>query len=350
MDADNAGSWVPVVVALMLLSFSGWGLWSIPENASSLEANSEQNVPFFVEHFPTGMGDEVPADDVIRMAWHPEESELGTLKTNDRYLELGELSIVEHGSEPATALLHTIIRWSSEQTLNITVHVNLATEVENGILRLILIENSVEMFGRTPDQHSVVRIYDPNPIGEGNGTINRELVLVDGLTIDDANRLQLVVMLSDMMTEENHALLSMSVPLANNGPAETGQRVSTLMGIGFIIFSLTAIVRAEWKREVMLPKLRGGRDRGGKPVAYLKAGRRNLHLREVRVLEPWKLTKAVREIDLPAGSEKTIPILVKPARGENENLATSIQTEWSIEVEEMGGWVLDLTLYRRPPT
>ena len=86
MDADNAGSWVPVVVALMLLSFSGWGLWSIPENASSLEANSEQNIPFFVEHFPTGMGDEVPADDVIRIAWHPEESELGTLKTNDRYL------------------------------------------------------------------------------------------------------------------------------------------------------------------------------------------------------------------------------------------------------------------------
>ena len=112
MDADNAGSWVPVVVALMLLSFSGWGLWSIPENASSLEANSEQNVPFFVEHFPTGMGDEVPADDVIRMAWHPEESELGTLKTNDRYLELGELSIVEHGSDPATALLHPNIRLS----------------------------------------------------------------------------------------------------------------------------------------------------------------------------------------------------------------------------------------------
>ncbi len=350
MDADNAGSWVPVVVALMLLSLSGWGLWSIPENASSLEVISGENIPHFVEHFPTGMGDEVPDDDVIRMAWHPEESELGTLKTDDRYLELGELSIVEHDSKPATALLHTIIQWSTEQTLNITVNVNVTTEIENGILRLILIEDSVEMFGRTPDQHAVVRMYDPNPIGEGNGTINRELVLIDGLTIDDANKLQLVVMLSDMMTEENHALLSTPVPLASNGPTETGQRVSTLMGLGFIIFSLTAIVRAEWKREVMLPKLRGGRDQGGRPVAHLKAGRRDLHLREVRVLEPWKLAKVVREIDLPAGTEKTIPILVKPSQSENEVLTTIIQTEWSIEVEEMGGWVLDLTLYKEPPT
>ena len=350
MDADNTGSWAPIVVAIILLSLAGWGLWSIPKNEPTLEGNSENSVPHFVEHFPTGMGNEVPDDDVIRIAWHPEESELGTLKTDERYLELGELSVVEHVSQPANASLHTSIQWSSEATLNITVHVNLTTQIENGILRLILIEDTVEMFGRTPDQHAVVRLYDPNPIGEGNGTINRELTLTNGLTEEDAGRLQLVVMLSDMMTEENHALMSMPIPVANNGPTETGQRVSTLMGLVLIIFSLTTIVRAEWKREVMLPKLRGGRDRRGKPVAYLKAGRRDLHLREVRVLEPWKLEKKVREIDLPAGEEKTIPIQVKPIRGENDVQTSIIQTEWSIEVDEMGRWVLDLTLYKEPPT
>jgi len=325
-------------------------LWSIPENEPVLEGNSEHLVPHFVEHFPTGVGNEVPDDDVIRIAWHPEESELGTLKTDDRYLELGELSVVEHASQPSNASLYTSIRWSSEQSLNITVHVNLTTQIENGILRLILIEDPVEMFGRTPDQHAVVRLYDPTPIGEGNGTINRELTLANGLTKDDANRLQLVVMLSDMMTEENHALMAMQIPVENNGPTEAGQRVSALMGLVLIIFSLTAIVRAEWKREVMLPKLRGGRDRRGRPVAYLKAGRRDLHLREVRVLEPWKLEKKVREIDLPAGTEKTIPIQVKPIRGENDVQTSAIQTEWSIEVDEMGRWVLDLSLYKGPPT
>ena len=206
------------------------------------------------------------------------------------------------------------------------------------------------MFGRTPTQHAVVRLYDPTPIGEGNGTIYRELTLVNGLNNDDAHRLKFVILLSDMMTEENHALLSMSVPLINNGPIETGQRVSTLMGLGVIILSLAAISRAEWKREVMLPKLRGGRDATGQSIAYLKAGRCGVHLREVRVLDPWKLAKGIRSMDLPAGTEKTIPVHVKPAQGGNDVQTTIIETEWSIEVDEMGGWVLDLTLHKEPPT
>ena len=45
MDADNTGSWVPVVVAIILLSLAGWGLWSIPENEATLEGDSEQSIP-----------------------------------------------------------------------------------------------------------------------------------------------------------------------------------------------------------------------------------------------------------------------------------------------------------------
>ena len=349
MDTEEVGAWMPFCVALILLSMSGWGLWTLPENTEFLEANSGEEIPRFVEYFPTDLDDDIPSDDVIRMAWHPEESELGTLKTEDRYLELGESSIVEHAKEPATAKLHSMVRWSSEQTINITVEVNVTFEIDTRILRLILIERDVEMFGRTPTQHSVVRLYDPTPI-EGNGTINRELTLPDGLTIDDAHRLRFVILVSDMMTEENHALLSMDVPLRNTGPTETGQRASTLMGLGVIILSLAAIVRSEWKREVMLPMLRGSRNADGQPVAHLKAGRRDVRLREVRVLSPWKFAKGVRAMDLPSGTEKVIPIHVKPERGDAEVQSVVIETEWSIEVDEMGGWVLDLTLYKEPPT
>ena len=341
---------MPFFVAFILLSLAGWGLWSIPENSDFIEKKSDETIPYFVEYFPSDMGGDVPDDDVIRMAWYPVESELGTLKTDDRYLELGELSIVEHASKPATAILHSTIIWSSEQSLNITVNINLTSEIENGILRLILIEDDVDMFGRTPTQHAVVRLYDPTPISEGNGTIYRELTLVNGLNIDDAHRLRFVILLSDMMTEENYALLNMPVPLANSGPVEMGQRVSTFMGLGVIILSLTAIIRAEWKREVMLPKLRGGRNAQGKPIAYLKAGRRDVHLREVRVLAPWKLSKGIRAMDLPAGTEKKIPVHVKPSQVGDVVQTACIETQWSIEVDEMGGWVLDLTLYKAPPT
>jgi len=350
MDTEEVGAWLPFFIAFILLSLAGWGLWSIPENSDFVEGESEQTIPYFVEYFPSDMDERVPDDDVIRIAWHPVESELGTLKTDDRYLELGELSVAEHVSKPANAILYSTIIWSSEQSLNITVNINLTSEIENGILRLILIEDDVEMSGRTPTQHAVVRLYDPTPISEGNGTIYRELTLVNGLNINDAHRLRFVILLSDMMTEENHALLSMPVPLANNGPVEMGQRVSTFMGLAVIILSLTAIVRAEWKREVMLPKLRGGRDAQGRPIAYLKAGRRGMHLREVRVLAPWKLSKGVRAMDLPARTEKKIQIHVKPSQGDDVVQTAHIETEWSIEVEEMGSWVLDLTLHKAPPT
>ena len=60
--------------------------------------------------------------------------------------------------------------------------------------------------------------------------------------------------------------------------------------------------------------------------------------------------KPVRSVDLPAGTEKMMQIQVKPARGEQDILTRIVQTEWSIEVDEMGGWVLDLTLYKDPPT
>ena len=350
MDGDKVGSWAPFCVAFVLLSMAGWGLWTIPENAEVIEGNSQEEIPRFVEHFPMNLEDDVPLDDVLRISWHPEDSELGTLKTNDRYLELGERQVVNHDSEPANAELHAMVRWSDEQTLNVTVDIQILAELEYGILRLILIEDDVEMFGRTPSQHAVVRLYDPTPITDGNGTIHRELTPGHGLTIEDAGRLRFVILLSDMMTEENHALLSISLPLSDNGPTDSGHRASTLLVLGIIILSLTAIVRSEWKREVMLPRLSGSRDAKGQPIAHLKAGLRDVHLREVRVLSPWRLAKEIREIDLPAGTERTITVRVKPDRGLNEVHTSIIETEWSIEVDEMGGWVLDLTLYKEPPT
>ena len=350
MDADKGGSWAPFCVAFVLLAMAGWGLWTIPENSEKLEGDSGEDIPRFVEHFPADVNDEVPLDDVLRIAWHPEDSQLGTMKTSDRYLELGELQVVDHEARPANAELHAMVHWSDERTLNVTVDVEIQSEIENGILRIILIEDGVEMFGRTPAQHAVVRLYDPTPIADGDGTIQRELTLGGGITSDDSDRLRFVILLSDMMTEENHALLAMNVPQSDNGPENSGHRASTLLALGIIILFLAGIVRSEWKREVMLPRLRGSRDAEGRPIAHLKAGLRDLHLREVRVLPPWRMAKEIREIDLPAGTERTIVVRVKPERGLDEVNTLTIETEWSIEVDEMGGWVLDLTLYKEPPT
>ena len=350
MDADRAGNWAPFVVAILLLAIAGLGIWSAPAQQSVVEAESEYMIPQFIEHFPQNESDVVQNDGVLRIAWHPENSDLGSLKTNDRYLELGEQAIVEHTSTPANAILQTSVSWFDENSINVTVLVNTTSEIENGILRIIVIEDRVEMFGRAPTQDAVVRLYDPTPTGEGNGSVSRTLQLPGGLNIEDAKDLQVVVLLSDMMTEENHAMMAIELPIEGMGPVDNGQRVATWLAMGIGILLLSSVVRAEWKREVFLPRLRGNPGLNGVPIAHLKAGLGDIKLREVRVLPPWKLGKQIRDFELRAGKEKTFQVHLKPDREYEDELTPLVQTEWSIEVEEMGAWVLDLTLYKEPPT
>lgn len=350
MDADRAGNWAPFVVALLLLAIAGLGIWSAPTQQSVVEAESGHTIPQFIEHFPQDESDVIPNDGVLRIAWHPENSELGSLKTNDRYLELGEQAIVEHTSTPANAILRASVSWFDEDNINVTVLVNTTSEIENGILRIIVIEDCVEMFGRAPSQDAVVRLYDPTPTGEGNGSISRTLQLPGELNIEDAEDLQVIVLLSDMMTEENHAMMAIELPIEDMGPVDNGQRVGTWLAMGIGILLLASVVRAEWKREVFLPRLRGNPGLNGVPIAHLKAGLGEIKLREVRVLPPWKLGKQIRDVELRAGMEKTFQIHLKPNREYEDEITPFVQTEWSIEVEEMGAWVLDLTLYKEPPT
>ena len=350
MDADRAGNWAPFVVALLLLAIAGLGIWSAPTQQSVVEAESGHTIPQFIEHFPQDESDVIPNDGVLRIAWHPENSELGSLKTNDRYLELGEQAIVEHTSTPANAILRASVSWFDEDNINVTVLVNTTSEIENGILRIIVIEDCIEMFGRAPSQDAVVRLYDPTPTGEGNGSISRTLQLPGELNIEDAEDLQVIVLLSDMMTEENHAMMAIELPIEDMGPVDNGQRVGTWLAMGIGILLLASVVRAEWKREVFLPRLRGNPGLNGVPIAHLKAGLGEIKLREVRVLPPWKLGKQIRDVELRAGMEKTFQVHLKPNREYEDEITPFVQTEWSIEVEEMGAWVLDLTLYKEPPT
>lgn len=350
MDADRVGNWAPFLVAFLLLSVAGWGIWSLPTQQSTAEGESGNMIPRFIEHFPQDETEVIPNDGSLRLAWHPVNSELGSLKTEDRYLELGENIVVEHVSTSAKAVLHTVVNWFDEDSLNVTVQVNSTSELENGILRIILVEDDVKMFGRAPPQHAVVRLYDPTPIGDGNGTISRNLQMPNGLNEEDAENLQVIILLSDMLTEENYAMMALELPSEGNGPIDNGQRVASWLAISVGIFVLASIARAEWKREVFLPRLRGNPGQNGTPVAQLKAGLGDVKLREVRVLPPWKLAKQIRDIELRAGTEKTLQVHLKPNRGQEGELTAFVQTEWSIEVEEMGAWVLDLTLYKEPPT
>lgn len=364
------GSWVPFAVTLILVIAAGWGLNFIPlqsESKSTVTTDSGDSVPIFVEHFTNSEAEPVPQDDVIRLAWYEWDENvsegLGIPAAMYRAEDLGinDTGIIQHQTESASAKLNLTLEWNKDgdgAVLNATIGVHILEEqTENLILRMIITENDVELEGRAPNQNAVVRLYRMsiaiNHSAGGHTTHQEAFPLADlvnhGMSdnLRDFHDMKFVVLLSDYETEANYALLSSDFPSSPTGPKDSGERISTLIGLGIILLCLSAVARAEWKREYMLPELKGKSVRKGHPVATLRAGGGDVNLREVRVESPWKLSKAIRSIEIPAGTEKTFEIRVKPERGIEISNATEIRTEWSIEVEEMGKWVLDLVLHKQ---
>ena len=333
----------------------------------TITTNSGENIPVFVEHFTNPETETIPQDDTIRLAWHEWNENvsegLGIPAAMYRAEDLGinDTGIIEHETESASAMLNLTLDWNEDSdgpVLNATIGIHILDErTENLILRMIITENDVELDGRAPNQNAVVRLYRMSIAinhSAGGHTIHQEAFPLGDLTkhgmsenLRDFHQMKFVLLLSDYETEENFALLSSDFPPPPTGPKDSGDRISTLIGFGIILLCLSAIARAEWKREYMLPQLNGKSVRKGHPVATLRAGGGDVTLREVRIEPPWKLSKGIRSIEIPAGTEKTFENRVKPLRGIEIDSGNEIHTEWSIEVEEMGNWVLDLVLHTK---
>lgn len=357
MDADRAGAWAAFAMAALFLGVSAWAVFELEHEVPESTATSGEEVPRFAEHFTDADGPAVPRDDTIRMAWHPAESDLGIPAETYRAEDLGVegQGTVLHEAVPARATLDLRLRWLDASRLHLEADIDLETDLgEEGILRMIVVEDGVETpTGQVRD--AVIRLYQItiafNQSAGGSSTVNRTFEAAEhGLPMEDRSerRLTFILLLSNYDSEENLALLATPVPVRSIGPVDDGARASALIGFGLLLLCLAAVVRAEWKREVMLPRLTGGRSPEGAPLAVLRAGGRETTLREVRVLPPWRLSKRIAECTLQPGQEKTFQLQIKPERGAEPPTTSCVETEWSVKVDEMGGWVLDLTLHRGP--
>ena len=364
MDGDTSGAWAPILVSFLLLSIAGWGLGSLSTHSDIIEVNSNDEIPRFFEHFTDLDQTPIPLDHEIRLGWYAwDENDTGGLGIPAASYRASDLSIngtgtIIHETETAKADLGVQLEWKhngDELSLNATIDIHMRETVsENLILRMIIIEDELEIEGRTPNQNAVVRLYRMsiavNHTADGNTTHIETFPLTDlvehGLPkeIQEYHRIRFVVLLSDYDTEENFALLMTDLPMSESGPENTGAKAAVLIGLGCLLLCLGSISRAEWKREYMLPRLTGKTDGNGMPIAIIRTGGSAITLREVRVNPPWRLARAMKSIEIPSDTEKTFQLRVKPERGHDEPDTNIIHTEWSIEVEKMGGWVLDLVL------
>jgi|GEM_PF-793750 len=260
----------------------------------------------------------------------------------------------------ASATLDLTMQWVTGEEgriLNVSISMNLAETLSNTtILQMYILENSVDIVGHAPPQIAVVRLYrftiafDHN--SGGNTTHIETIPELDFPRYDlpanaeDSNQMRFVVLLRDDMTNEVFAATSAQLPAPGIGPSNDGDRVAVLAGLAIILFSLAGVTRAEWKRERHLPSLTGRMEKRGDrivPVAILRARASAVTLTKVVVEEPWRLSGRIKEVSLRENSERTFNLTVKEARGHQPSDADPVISHWSVTVEGMGGWVLDLS-------
>ena len=110
-----------------------------------------------------------------------------------------------------------------------------------------------------------------------------------------------------------------------------------------MIVGLIVIVRQDQQREVGLPRLRGtlhNDHRGWYADIVITAGTRDATLTGAYADEPWKIGKTPKQQLVVAGTSRNFTVKLRCNNVDCE----LVSTHWKIEVEELGGWILDLNL------
>ena len=259
---------------------------------------------------------------------------------NDPQPELADLTLdvrVSGGEEPTALEIEVVI--TPIEDLPDSVNLRLLLTVDH--------PTSGE-----PDSHFVVQHYQwssafhrqANITTEWNETIDASRLASDGVpfTHSDLWRLNVVVLLVDDLDHSIHAAAGTPVETPSSVPPTADAAHLYLLGLA-ILAGLGMIVRAEWKREVCLPKLTGRLARRGQAwTAHvtLVAGRSPVTLKGADAEAPWRVAKQPKERVIKPGESFDVGVRLKVT----EQPPPSARTHWSIEVEQLGGWVLDLSL------
>ena len=258
---------------------------------------------------------------------------------NDPQDELADLTLdvrVSGGVEP--------------KALEIEVGITPIEDLPDSVnLRLLL---TVDHPTSGPDSHFVVKHYQwssafhhqANMTTEWNETIDSSRLASDEVpfTHSDLWRINVVVLLVDDLNHSIHAASRSPVETPSSVPSTADAAHLYLFGLA-ILAGLGMIVRAEWKREMCLPKLTGRLARRGQTwTAHvtLVAGRSPVTLKGADADAPWRVPKQPKERVIKPGESVDVGVRLKVT----EQPPPSVRTHWSVEVEQLGGWVLDLSL------
>ncbi|MBT4058912.1 MAG: hypothetical protein HOE69_01210 [Euryarchaeota archaeon] len=183
----------------------------------------------------------------------------------------------------------------------------------------------------------------------GNSTnwtqqISAERLAEDGIpfTADDIWRLEVTLMLVDDLNNSINAADTIQLNSPKLTPAFGGM-VPTLLVVVGVIVGLLVMVRQDYRREVGLPRLRGTMrkdNKGWTADVEITAGIFDVTLKGALASSPWKISRAPSQQLVTAGTNRSFSVKLKTSDEESYEAVT----HWEIDVDELGGWVLDLKL------
>lgn len=396
---------IPFLIAGLVLAGLAAGLAEMPSRADTFPegaASSTTEVPHLMEYFPSAdcidcrihatpftHESESNAFNAIWMTWAEHEADpmgilAGEIRAENhnvsapamvidgedlsehedgnfaplRTMEAMSDHLREHENAEAKAELAVKLRWVDGPeglTLNMTVDITtLETLSDTSILEMHILDDGPVTPGGE-EMVQVVRLYrftlGFHHAANMNSTHWEAFPMADladyGLSTDprETEDWRMVVLLRDKEARTTHAGLDMPLPPAPFGPNDSGERILVGIGAGVILFAMAGIVHAEWKRENLLPRLHGttvahtGSAKIREGVAILRAGKAPVVLKGVRAEEPWRLSGKSPTMEIEAGG--TAEIKVRFRAGEDAQ-STSVSSRWSLDVDGMGAWVMDL--------
>ena len=186
---------------------------------------------------------------------------------------------------------------------------------------------------------------------EGNITnwtheVSIERLQEDGLPTseDELWRMEVVILFVDDLNHTIYGADKIQLEAPTNVPNSTAEKFPTILIGIVVIVGLLIIVRQDQRREIGLPRLRGTLYQNNNDSWYAKvmitAGIFDVTLKGAFANEPWKMGKVPTQQLIPAETSRSFTVKMKCSG----IIDDTVPTHWKVDVDELGGWVLDLNL------
>ncbi len=184
---------------------------------------------------------------------------------------------------------------------------------------------------------------------EGNITnwtefIDEERLAMDGIPLADEDlwRIEVALLVMDDLNQSVLAATNVQIPTPSSVPGRGGV-VPVSMVVVALMVGYALIIRGEKIREEGLPRLSGTLRRNDKSwmvKVTIAAGNRDATLKGASAEAPWRIGRVASQQLIPS---ETVRVFQATMRCSDDELTEAV-THWEIDVDDLGGWVLDLKL------